>query len=52
MSDSSEGLSGSSDDEICVSRSGMWSQMNIFFMTQGMGVALGSERTLVDSIYS
>lgn len=44
MSDSSEGLSSSSDDEMCVSQSGMWSQMNIFFMTQGMGVALGSER--------
>lgn len=46
VSDSSEGFSSGSEDEMCVVQSGMRSQTSVFFTTQGMGTALGRERCL------
>lgn len=45
--DSSEGFSSRCDEDTCVSQSGMWSQTDVFLMTQGTGMALGSERCLL-----
>lgn len=35
--------SSSSNDSMCVSGSGRWSQTNVCFVTQGRGIALGRE---------
>lgn len=43
VSDSRKGLSSSLDEAVRVSQRGMWSQMNVVFMTRGMGISSGRE---------